>query len=121
MVLGESLFTFACIIGIGLLAGALYDFYRACGRVLYIKKRTVFLGDLLFWLLFTAAALILLLLANQGEVRFYVLMGLALGVLLYSKLLSRFFYALFCRIFSLPVSGIRYFVEMFKKVCKYIF
>ncbi|HAU32575.1 MAG: Spore cortex biosynthesis protein YabQ [Desulfotomaculum sp. 46_296] len=121
MALGESLFTFACIIGIGFLGGLLYDFYRACGRVLYIKRRAVFIGDLLFWLLFTAAALILLLLANQGEVRFYVILGLVLGVLFYSKLLSRFFYLLFYRIFTLSVSGIRFFVKTFKKIGKIFF
>jgi spore cortex biosynthesis protein YabQ len=114
--LGKSLITFACIIGIGFLGGLLYDFYRACGRILYIKRRAVFVGDLLFWLLFTAAALILLLLANQGEVRFYVFLALVLGILFYSKFFSRFFYLLFCRIFELPVSGIRYFVKKIKKI-----
>lgn len=121
MAFGESLFTLACIIGIGLLAGVFYDFYRACGRVLYIKRRAVFIGDLLFWLLFTAAALMLLLLANQGEVRFYVILGLVLGVLFYSKLLSRIFYLFFCRIFELPVSGVRYLIRTFKNICKIFF
>jgi len=118
MAIGESLFTFACIVGIGLLGGMLYDFYRAYGRVLYIKRRAVFIGDLLFWLLFTAAALILLLLANQGEMRFYVILGLILGILFYSKFLSRFFCSLFCRMFKLPVSCMRYFVKTFKQIFK---
>ncbi len=118
MALSESLFAFACIVGIGLLAGTLYDLYRTCGRILYIKKRAVFIGDLLFWLLLTAATIVLLLLANQGEVRFYVLLGLALGVLFYAKLLRRFFYLTFYRIFILPVSGFRYIIRTFKRICK---
>ncbi|HAG11935.1 MAG TPA: hypothetical protein DCK76_11325 [Desulfotomaculum sp.] len=121
MAFSESLFAFACIVGIGFIAGALYDLYRACGRILYIKKRAVFIGDLLFWLLLTAGVIVLLLLVNQGEVRFYVLLGLVLGVLFYSKLLSRVFHLFFCRIFSLPVSGYRHFIKTLKRICKIFF
>jgi len=88
----EQLTAFALTIGAGLLAGLWFDFYRAVRRVLRLKKIGTFLGDLLFSLFLTVFIFGLLLAINYGEVRFYVIMGLALGALIYWRLFSRFGY-----------------------------
>ncbi len=88
----EQLTAFALTIGAGLLAGLWFDFYQAVRRVWRLKKIGIFLGDLLFSLFLTVFIFGLLLAINYGEVRFYVIMGLALGALIYWRLFSRFGY-----------------------------
>lgn len=88
----EQLTAFVLTIGAGLLAGFWFDFYRAVRRVLRLEKTGTFLGDLLFSLFLTVFIFGLLLAINYGEVRFYVIMGLALGALIYWRLFSRFGY-----------------------------
>lgn len=88
----EQVTAFALTIGAGLLAGFLFDFYRALHRVFRLKRTGTFLGDLVFCLLLTVFVFGLLLAINYGEVRFYVILGLALGALLYWQLFSKFGY-----------------------------
>lgn len=99
----EQVTAFALTISLGLLAGFIYDFYRALRRSLRLKRAGSFLGDLLFWLTLTVFVFGMLILINAGEVRFYVILGMALGALVYFSLFSRLGYGailLFFRFFS---------------------
>ncbi|MDD2553190.1 MAG: spore cortex biosynthesis protein YabQ [Desulfotomaculaceae bacterium] len=94
---------FFITIGIGIIAAFGYDYYRAVRQAFKLKRTGALLGDLIFWLVTTALVLALLLLANWGELRMYVFLGLGLGALLYfslfsqpvSRLIRIKFYALF--------------------------
>jgi spore cortex biosynthesis protein YabQ len=85
----EQVTVFALTIGIGLLAGLIYDLYRVLRLSLRLKRTGVFLGDLLFCFFLTAFVFGLLILINYGEVRFYVILGMALGALTYFNLLNK--------------------------------
>ena len=63
----------------GILAGLFYDVYAGLGQVLRLRKVGVLVGDIIFWLLLTPAVYALLLYFNQGEVRFFILIGFVLG------------------------------------------
>ncbi|OAT80681.1 spore cortex biosynthesis protein YabQ [Desulfotomaculum copahuensis] len=86
--LDDQLFAFVLTLGAGMLAGFLYDCYRVVRELLRPGKTVVLLGDLLYWLLLTGVVFAVLLAGNQGEVRFYLLLGLGLGALVYLKLFS---------------------------------
>lgn len=79
MTLAEQLNAFLFTLLAGLLSGLAYDFYRVLRQVLRLKKTGTFVGDLLFWLFLMVAVFGILLAGNDGEVRFYVFLGLALG------------------------------------------
>ncbi|MDD4334079.1 MAG: spore cortex biosynthesis protein YabQ [Desulfotomaculaceae bacterium] len=85
----SQLRAFFMTIGIGIIAAFGYDYYRAVRRAVKLKKTGAFLGDLIFWLVTTVMVFALLLLANWGEMRMYVLLGLGLGALLYFYLFSK--------------------------------
>ncbi|NLJ75977.1 MAG: spore cortex biosynthesis protein YabQ [Peptococcaceae bacterium] len=80
---------FFMIIAIGIIAAVGFDYYRAVRRAFRLKKAGFFLGDIIFWLVTTVIVFILLILANWGEMRLYVFLGLGLGVLLYFCLFSK--------------------------------
>jgi len=70
----------------GVLVGIIYDFYAGIGYVWRLRKIAVHVGDILFWLVLTVVVYALLWYYNQGEVRFFVLLGLGIGAWLYHRL-----------------------------------
>ncbi|NQS75748.1 MAG: spore cortex biosynthesis protein YabQ [Peptococcaceae bacterium] len=80
---------FFMIIAIGIIAAVGFDYYRAVRRAFKLKRAGIFLGDIIFWLVTTVIVFTLLILANWGEMRLYVFLGLGLGVLLYFCLFSK--------------------------------
>jgi len=86
----EQLHAFAMTIAAGMAAGLLFDMYRLARRGLRPRGTGAWLLDLMFWLVATPVVFALLLVANWGELRFYVVVGLAAGATLYFGLLSAF-------------------------------
>lgn len=73
----------------GVLAGLFYDVYAGLGQVFRIRKIGILVGDIIFWLVLTPAIFALLLYFNQGEVRFFVLIGFCLGAGSYFLIFKR--------------------------------
>ncbi|MGE5552999.1 MAG: spore cortex biosynthesis protein YabQ [Betaproteobacteria bacterium] len=80
---------FALTIGIGLLLGLLFDFYRVVRGRLRPGRFATAVGDLLFSLTATGVTFALLIVGNWGELRLYVWVGFLLGALSYRLFLSR--------------------------------
>lgn len=75
------------MIGVGAWLGAAIDTY---GRFLKREKRAkwvVFVHDVLFWLLQGLIAFYVLLLVNEGALRFYILIALVCGFAAYQSIL----------------------------------
>ncbi|WP_066634319.1 spore cortex biosynthesis protein YabQ [Desulfolucanica intricata] len=89
MPLTEQLYTFIFTILIGLVVGFCYDFYLVTKRSLKLKKIGTYVGDFLFWAVVTVLVFGLLMWTNWGEIRFYVFLGIGLGIAVYLKTLSR--------------------------------
>lgn len=121
MTMLEQLTDLAWITGTGFLGGFLYDFYRAFCRVRRFKKASVFIGDLCFWLFLTILAGGLLILINQGEVRFYVFLGLSLGAVFYFKFCSRVGYIWMYKFLRLISRGPVMFIRIIKRLCRNFF
>lgn len=79
----EQFMLFFYTILTGVLAGFIYDLYVGIGYVLRFRKISVHVGDILFWLVLTVVVYALLWHYNQGEVRFFVLLGLGAGAVIY--------------------------------------
>ena len=72
----------------GAAAGALFDLFRAARRVVPHPNALTHAEDALWVLLVLAATLWLLFTRNGGDMRGYVLLGLALGMVLYFAAVS---------------------------------
>lgn len=84
----QQLYAFGMTVAAGITAGLVFDLYRLARRHLRPNPGMSWLMDLLFWLVLTPVVFALLLLSNWGELRFYVLLGLASGLVLYFGLFS---------------------------------
>ncbi|MGI6566054.1 MAG: spore cortex biosynthesis protein YabQ [Firmicutes bacterium] len=79
---------FAAAIAAGLTLGLFFDLYRLWRRAARPERAVTALSDLLFWLAATPVTYIYLLIGNWAELRFYVFLGLFLGLFLYFSVLS---------------------------------
>ncbi|WP_036620333.1 spore cortex biosynthesis protein YabQ [Paenibacillus alvei] len=73
----------------GLALGLVFDSYRVVAGQFKFPRWTLPVFDLLYWLAATLFVFQMLVKGNQGELRFYVLLGLAAGAWLYAVFLSR--------------------------------
>ncbi len=69
--------------GFGFLLGVVYDLFRIVRLTLTRGKAAVFVMDVLYFLLAGIAVFIFMLAYNSGEIRFYLLLGILLGFLIY--------------------------------------
>ena len=81
-------FLFACILGA--LYSAFYDVFRALRLVKNQKPFTIFLEDLFYFITLAFITFFYLLAFTNGEVRFYVIIGIVLGFIVFYILLSKY-------------------------------
>jgi len=86
--LTDQVYTMLIIILGGILVGFIFDLYRVLRGFGRPGKYVTLVTDCLFWLVVTPIALIILVLANWGELRLYSFLGLLLGLIFYWSVLS---------------------------------
>lgn len=97
--LSGQLYAFIMTILAGVTLGFVFDFYRVIRGALNPGRITTALMDLGFWAISAPLISIYLLLANWGEIRFYVFIGISLGLLFYFLVFSGSVIALLMWIF----------------------
>lgn len=75
------LFLWSCVLGVGL--GIVYDMFRVARVVLKHRKEAVFVEDFVFTVFSALAIFVYCTEKARGEVRFYIILGAALGFILY--------------------------------------
>lgn len=73
----------------GFAFGLVYDGFRIFRKMLHHNPILTAIEDVLFWVLSTLLLFTLLVHINFGQVRFFTLLGVALGIILYLCTLSR--------------------------------
>lgn len=73
----------------GNLAGFIFDCYRTLRQIWRPGHWGTSLGDIAFWCLLTVFTYFFLMLITWGEVRFYVFLGIGLGLCIYLKFFSK--------------------------------
>ncbi|HHT74042.1 MAG TPA: hypothetical protein GX008_10060 [Firmicutes bacterium] len=87
--LSAQLYAFGIILLAGLTIGLVVDVYRVIRGILRPGLVSTAILDLMFWALLTPILVIYLLLANWGQLRGYVILGLILGFAFYRLTMSR--------------------------------
>jgi spore cortex biosynthesis protein YabQ len=86
--LGTQLYAFGIVLLAGITLGLFFDLFRVIRGLLRPGVISTPILDLLFWALITPVLVLYLILANWGELRGYVIIGLLLGLFFYRLLLS---------------------------------
>lgn len=70
--------------------GVLFDVYRVVSRTLHLSRWIMAVLDLVYWIAATLFVFKILYYSNQGEVRFFVFLGLLLGTVFYFYFISSY-------------------------------
>ncbi len=76
-------YVFFVMVAAGLGSGLVFDMFRAWRRLLRPGSVSTGIGDLLFWLLVSVGIFFVIFTVNNGEIRWFELVGLILGGLIY--------------------------------------
>lgn len=90
MSLVEQLYAFGMTIVAGVVMGVVFDLFRVLRGSARPRSVLTWVSDILYWVSVTPLVAGLLLHANWGELRFYVVLGIGLGLALYFTLCSPF-------------------------------
>ena len=74
----------------GIVIGVLFDIFRILRRSFKTADWLTTLQDILFWILAGFVILFSIFKFNNGEIRSYIFVGIALGVLIYMLTLSKY-------------------------------
>lgn len=74
---------FLLSLGLGFLMGIIYDAFRIIRICISSKKFVIVIFDLLYCILFCFAFFVFLLTVNEGQFRFYLLLGAGVGFSVY--------------------------------------
>lgn len=89
MTLETQWLTVAVMLLSGLGMGAVFDGYRVVSNELRFPRWWLPVLDVVYWMVSAVMVFRMLYASNNGEVRAYVFLGLAVGVIFYSWLLSK--------------------------------
>lgn len=88
--LAEQLYAFGVTIAAGAAMGAVFDLFRALRGTARPRGAVAWISDMLYWLSVTPLTAGLLLHANGGQLRLYVVLGVVIGLTVYFAALSPF-------------------------------
>ena len=83
-----NLFFIFCINGV--LIGLLFDFFRILRRSFNTKDFITYIQDILFWILTGFILLYSIFTFNNGEIRLFMFLGVAIGIIIYMLFISSY-------------------------------
>lgn len=110
----QQLFVFLYFYVAGILAGFVFDFFKALVKTFRFSRKVIFLLDLLLCLLGALIIFFILYLTNYGEVRFFIFLALMFGIFFYYIICSSFIYKQISLLFGI----LRIFILRIKKIFK---
>lgn len=97
----NQLYVFTIFIITGILTGVLFDIFRIFRKSFLTPDWLTRIEDILFWLLTGLLILYTIFNFNNGEIRFYLFLGIVLGIAIYLSTFSKFFIRINVKIISI--------------------
>jgi spore cortex biosynthesis protein YabQ len=98
----------------------IFDLYRVVRGFGYLDNIFTKIIDFVFCLLAAIMTFIILLRSNLGQIRFYIFISLALGILLYNRLLSKFVLRYSRLLLEILIKGLKKHLQFMRNLYKLI-
>ena len=90
MILNQGYLFFIFVLN-GCLIGIIFDFFRILRKSFKTSDIITYIEDILFWILTGISILYFIFVFNNGEIRLFMFLGIAVGITLYMLIFSSFF------------------------------
>lgn len=123
----DQAYLFLIFIANGIIIGILFDFFRILRKTFKTSDMITYVEDLLFWILTGSILLYSIFTFNNGEIRLFMFLSIAIGVIAYILLFSsyiikvnvtiiNFLKNIIIRIFDFLSIPFRFFYRIIKKI-----
>ena len=110
----NQIYLFLIFIANGVLIGILFDFFRILRKSFKTNDFVTYIEDFIFWILTGFSILYFIFVFNDGEIRLFMFIGIAIGISLYMLIFSSFF-------IKINVGIIVFFKNILRKILRTIF
>lgn len=104
-------FLFLIFVINGLIIGFLFDIFRILRISFKTNDFITYIEDILFWILTGTIVLYSIFVFNNGEIRFFIFLGIIIGIILYLTIFSS-------SIIKVSVHILRFIKNIFEKILK---
>lgn len=127
--MNNQAYLFAIFIVNGILIGLLFDVFRILRKTFKTNDLATYIQDVIFWILTGIITLYFIFCFNNGEIRFYVFLGITLGVISYILTISKYVIKVSVKILTFIKNALSHLIKMllrpliifFKTINKFIF
>lgn len=84
-----QVYNFFIFIILGMIVAFIFDVFRILRKTFKTNNIITYLEDILFWIISGFLIMLSIFTFNNGEIRFYLFIGLLLGILMYIILLTK--------------------------------
>ena len=128
----NQIYLFLIFIVNGIIIGILFDFFRILRKSFKTSDLVTYFEDLLFWILTGFSILYFIFVFNNGEIRLFMFLGIAIGITLYMLIFSSifikinvnvivFFKKIFSKVFEIILIPFKFIKKLFFKPVSFIF
>ena len=112
----NQLFCLLIFIITGIVIGILFDIFRILRKSFKTTDFITYLEDIIFWILTGCIMLFSIFIFNNGEIRSYVFIGIAIGIISYMLIISRFFVKISVSIIKFIKKILSYPIKLIKNI-----
>jgi len=117
---GNQTYLFIVFTIVGIIIGVLFDIFRILRKSFKTKDIVTYMEDILFWVLTGIIILFSMYKFSNGELRFFMIIGIIMGTLMYMITFSRYVIKISVFIIKIIKTIIVYPVKVVEKILKKI-
>ena len=100
----------------GFIIGIFFDLFRILRKSFKTPNIVTYIEDIMFWILTGFLILYSIFIFNNGEVRFFMFLGIVIGIALYILTLSNYLIKISLFIINIFKNMTKYFIKLLKKL-----
>ena len=117
---GNQTYLFIVFTIVGIIIGILFDIFRILRKSFKTKDIVTYMEDILFWILTGIIILFSMYKFSNGELRFFMIIGIIMGTLMYMITFSKYVIKISVFIINIIKTIIVYPIKVIEKILKKI-
>jgi len=120
MIINQA-YLFLIFVLVGGIIGLLFDFFRILRKSFKTNDILTYIQDIIFWILTGIIILFSIFIFNNGAIRFFMFVGLLLGVIFYLLIFSKYIIKICIKIIELIKTIILKIYNIFLKLLRFLY
>ncbi len=112
----NQLISFVIYVAIGIILGVIFDFFRAFRKSIKHSNIATYIEDIIYVIIAFLIVVVALQIFSDGELRFYIFLGILIGFVIYFVLFSRYLLKAETFILKCLIKIIKYPINLSKSI-----